>query len=221
MNSIISQTLNNKKRLYCAFVDSQTAFDSINRCKLWYELSKIDIKGKILRTIHNVYSNVKPCVTVRGFNSDFFKSSLGLMQGEVLSPIFFSLYVNDFEKEFISSNSLPYELGPLNLFLLLYADDMILFSDSIGGLQREINALHKCSKSWDLTVNIKNTKIVIFRKCARINANERFYIGACELEIVDPFNYLGLCFTTIEDILKQGNSYHRRHEKLCLHCKTC
>ena len=44
-----------------------------------------------------MYSNVKSCVTVRGFNSEYSKSSLGLMQGEVLSPILFSLYVNDFE----------------------------------------------------------------------------------------------------------------------------
>ena len=54
LNSIISQTLNNKKRLYCAFVDFQTAFDSIKRCKLWYKLSKIGIKGKMLRIIHNM-----------------------------------------------------------------------------------------------------------------------------------------------------------------------
>ena len=93
------------------------------------------------------------------------------MQSEVLSPILFSLYVNDFEKRCISSNCLPKELGLLNLFFLLYADDIILFPDTIDGLQRE---LHECSKSWDLTVNIKKTKIVIFRKSARINKNERF-----------------------------------------------
>ena len=157
--------------MYCAFVDFQTDFDSIDRCKLWYKLSKNGIKGKMLRIINNMYSNVKPRVTVRGFNSEFFKSSLGLMQGEVLSPILISLYVNDFEKECISSNCLPNELGPLNLFLLLYADDIILFPDTIDGLQRE---LHECSKSCDLTVNVKKTKIVIFRKSARINENERF-----------------------------------------------
>ena len=141
-----------------------------------------------------MYSNVKSCVTVRGFNSEYFKSSLGLMQREVLSPIFFSLYVNDFEKDFIPSNCLTYELCPLNLFLLLYADDMILFSDSIDGLQRELNALHECSKSWDLRVNIKKTKIVISRKSSKINENETFYIGECDSEVVDSFNYLGLCF---------------------------
>ena len=71
---------------------------------------------------------------------------------------------------------------------------MILFSDSVEGLQRELNALHECCKSWDLTVNIKKTKIVIFRKSVNINENERFYIGECDLEIVDSFNCLGLCF---------------------------
>ena len=50
-----------------------------------------------------MYSNVKSCVTVRGYNSEYFRSILGLMQ-EVLSAILFSFYVNDFEREFIASN---------------------------------------------------------------------------------------------------------------------
>ena len=85
---------------------------------------------------------------------------------------------------------------------------MILFSDSVEGLQRELNALHECSKSWDLTVNIKKTKIVIFRRSVTINENERFYIGECDLEIVDSFNYLGLCFLT--DLICHS-SVHKRH----------
>ena len=141
-----------------------------------------------------MYSNVKSCVTVRGYNSEYFRSMLGLMQGEVLSPILFSFYVNDFEREFIASNCIPYELGQLNLFLLLYADDMILFSETVTGLQNQLNKLSECAASLDLTVNIKKTKIVIFRNSYRIKDNEKFYFDNCELDIVDSFNYLGLCF---------------------------
>ena len=155
LNSIISQTLCKKKRLYCAFVDFKTAFDSINRFKLWLKLSKIGIKGKLLQILYSMYSNVKSCVTVRGYISEYFRSMLGLMQGEVLSPILFSFYVNDFEREFIASNCIPYELGQLNLFLLLYADDMILFSETVTGLQNQLNKLSECAASLDLTVNIK------------------------------------------------------------------
>jgi hypothetical protein len=39
------------------------------------------------------------------------------MQGELLSPILFNLFVNDLELCFLKSGSLPYELSSLNLFL--------------------------------------------------------------------------------------------------------
>ena len=83
-------------------------------------------------------------------------------------------YVNDFEKEFISANCLPYELGPFNISLLLYADDTILFSNSIDGLNREHNGLHECFKSLDLTVNIRKKQECHIYKRAMINKNERF-----------------------------------------------
>ena len=82
-----------------------------------------------------MYSNVKSYVAIRGFNSEYLKSSMGLMRGK---SILFSLYVNDFEKYFLTAYHI--KLGPLNLFLLLY-EDIIFFSDSIYGLQRELFVL--------------------------------------------------------------------------------
>ena len=66
------------------------------------------------------------------------------MQGDVLSPILFSLYVNDFESEFLKSNCKSFDYGELHLFLLRYADDMIVFSES-EGLQNELNTLSNCA----------------------------------------------------------------------------
>ena len=80
------------------------------------------------------------------------------MQGEVLSPILFSLYVNDFESEFLKSNCKSFDYGELNLFLLMYADDMIIFSGSVEGLQNELNTLSNCARSWGLKVNITKNK---------------------------------------------------------------
>ena len=48
-------------------------------------------------------------VTVNGFQSHYVCSDLGLMQGDVLSPILFSLYINDFEVRFIHGNCIRYE----------------------------------------------------------------------------------------------------------------
>ena len=114
LNSIISKTLSKKKRLYCAFVDFKCAFDSVNRCKLWFKLSKIGIRGKLLNVTYSMYSNVRSKVAVNGFESEYFSNVQGLMQGEVLSPILFSLYMNDFEMNFLRSGCIPVECLDLN-----------------------------------------------------------------------------------------------------------
>ena len=62
-----------------------------------------------------MYSNVRSKVAVNGFESEYFSNVQGLMQGEVLSPILFSLYMNDFEMDFLRSGCIPVECLDLNL----------------------------------------------------------------------------------------------------------
>jgi hypothetical protein len=40
-------------------------------------------------------------------------------------------------------SSIPLEVKDLNLFLLMYADDMVIFSESISGLQNMLDALYE------------------------------------------------------------------------------
>jgi len=47
-----------------------------------------------------------------------------------LSPFLFSIFVNDLEEYFILNNFKGINLGLLKLFLLLYADDIVIFSES-------------------------------------------------------------------------------------------
>ena len=49
------------------------------------------------------------------------------MQGEVLFPILFSLFINDFQMQYLREGCAPVELHDIHLFLLNYADDIIFF----------------------------------------------------------------------------------------------
>ena len=91
--------------------------------------------------------------------SDFFSSTNGLMQGEALSPLLFSLYVNDFESDLIYNNCESVNLRELSLFLMYYADDTVLFAESKCALQNILNQLQIYSKEWSLEVNVDKTKI--------------------------------------------------------------
>ena len=63
------------------------------------------------------------------------------MQGEFVSPLLYSLYVNDIEVELIIQGCQSDELKNLNLFLLMYADDTVLFSENVEDLQNLINSV--------------------------------------------------------------------------------
>ena len=55
-----------------------------------------NINGKIL-TVVKTYNNIKLCIYIYGEHSDYFQCHQGVRQGEKLSPIMFSLYLNDLE----------------------------------------------------------------------------------------------------------------------------
>ena len=97
LNSIIHKFIGEKKKIYCAFIDFQRAFDSINRNILWFKLNKLGINGKILRNIQDMYSKIKAKVRKDNVCSDSFDNIVGLSQGGKMSPILFSLFLEDLE----------------------------------------------------------------------------------------------------------------------------
>ena len=54
----------------------------------------LGVTRKCLRIIYSLYSSIKTCVKYHdGRLSDYFPNDMGLLQGEVLSPILFSMYI--------------------------------------------------------------------------------------------------------------------------------
>ena len=51
------------------------------------------------------------------------------------------MYVTDLEEMLVSNEFKGIEIGMLKLFLPLYADDIIIFSESADGLQRGLDIL--------------------------------------------------------------------------------
>ena len=79
--------------------------------------------------------------------------TLGVRQGESISPFLFSMYLNDIEENFITKGFGGDDIGMLRLFLLLYADDIVLFAESEQELQKGLNLLEEYSDKWKLQVN--------------------------------------------------------------------
>ena len=59
-------------------------------------------------------------------------------------PFFFVLFINELTKDIIENGKHGIQLWPdlIELLILLLADDVVLFSDSITGLKPQLNILY-------------------------------------------------------------------------------
>ena len=94
---LIDRQMQAKKRLYCAFIDMKKAFDSVSRTSLWFKMIKSGIDGKLFDIIRSMYENIKLRVKHVSSLSDLFSCDVGLLQGEIISPFLFALFINDIE----------------------------------------------------------------------------------------------------------------------------
>jgi hypothetical protein len=196
LHSLITHALNNNKQLFCTFVDFSKAFDYVVRENIWYKLLKLGIRGKMFHVVQSIYKNVKAHVKYNNDNSESFDCYLGIRQGDSLSPFIFSMYINDLEDELVIKGFEGIDIGMLKLYLLMYADDIVIFSYTAENLQNGLNILSDYCNRWKLKVNKKKTKVMIFRKGGALPRNLNFYFEGTKLDIVNKYTYLGIVFTS-------------------------
>ena len=226
LHSLIDFYLFGHQRLYCAFVDFKKAFDLVNRSLLWHKLIANKINGNVLNVIYNMYDNAKSCVRLGPVLSEFFTCNIGVRQGENLSPLLFAIYLNDFEQHVSKyydgltsfSRAVKHYLSDedvevfLRLFLLLYADDTIVLSETAEELNCALQAVYEYCQDWKLTVNSEKTKVVIFLR-GKVQRYPEFKFGGHTLQVVDDYIYLGTTFNYnnrfTKAIAKQKTQAHR------------
>jgi hypothetical protein len=185
------------KKLYVGFVDLKKAFDSVQHHLLIETIENEGINGKFLCAIKAMYSSLTSCVRSGNEFSEFFDCPIGVRQGCVLSPTLFSLFINQMAEHINEFGNHGIQLSPLfELFILLFADDVALISDTPGGLQTQFNLLKTCCEKLKLSVNKEKTKVVVFRNGGPLNKYEKWVYDGEKLEVVNSYCYLGYTFTS-------------------------
>ena len=133
VNTLINKIVKGKgKQLFSAFIDLRKAYDSVCRRLLFKKLWEYGFEGPFLTILKSMYGNVKQSIKLQ--NALPIATTLGLKHGCNLSPLLFNLFIDDLGSEFHSCCD-QVSLDGFNLSHLLYADDLILLSNSAQGLQ--------------------------------------------------------------------------------------
>ena len=211
--------------------------------------------SKITNVFQNIvilkamYNSVKSCVRWGANLSQFFECPQGVKQGCLFSPLILSLLISEVAEYVRKNGKHGIQLLPSleEIFLLLFADDIVLVSSTPSGLQNQINNLEKASNSLGLTMNLDKTKVMIFRKGGHIGAGEKRkkwssnsaceeYASKAKGKILDLmktmwclnttvfFNFLmpklNPCFCMLQEFGAHRDSV-LLSQLICLHAKDC
>ena len=111
-----AKSINTCSQTDVILLDFSKAFDSVPHQRLLMKLDYYGIRGNMLMWIKAFLSNHSQSVSVNGIQSSSKPVLSGVLQGSVLGPVLFLLYIND-----ISSS--------VKSRLRLFADDCILYGE--------------------------------------------------------------------------------------------
>ena len=195
LQSVVKNQLYHKRKLYCAFIDFQKAFDLIYRNGIWYKLCEMGASLRFVKSVKAIYNSVKLCVRSLGKFSDCFDSFVGVKQGEPLSLLLFILFLNDLSEELnVNVDVSTFDKSIIEQFkkiILLFTDDTLLLANTVSELQSLLNKMSVYCKKWNITVNVNKTKVMLFKCSNRPENIEVLYDGSI-LENVRNFIYLGV-----------------------------
>ena len=192
---------------FACFVDIKKAYDTVWHSGLKEKLRRYGIHGRMYRAVCSLYAGCESTIylgTALGY-TDFFPIQTGVRQGCILSPLLYSLFINGAAEGIKATHSHhgvlvgagPRPLavvGPAagRITLLLYADDIVLLSESEEGLQALMSALHSYSLLWRFDFNHAKCGLMRFCAVGDVLPTSDLRLGDHPVAWVHVYKYLGV-----------------------------
>ena len=132
-----------------------------------HKLQQLGIKGKFLDVITSIYSSTKVSLSYTNYVSTQFSTSIGLKQGDILSTMFFNLFINDLPMLLEKHNTQSGE-----------SESPELFNTQISSLwvTRKTRNVTRCNNRDDLLHLSFTLKISIFSEATQSNIYDGAFI---------------------------------------------
>jgi Reverse transcriptase (RNA-dependent DNA polymerase) len=146
-------------------------------------------------------------------NKQFLRN--GTRQGSVLSPYLFSIYMRRLSVNVVDSG-LGCRIGGMSVYILVYADDLVILAPSWLAQQKLLNICNECVLSLDVKFNTLKSVTMIFapyKTARRVSYTfPSLMLNGCSLDVVTSYRYLGHVISSVyddnTDILRQMSLFY-------------
>lgn len=151
------------QKVYACYVDLAKVFDKVCRAQLWRTLEKLGINPTLRRAIQMLYERLHIKVKLQYGYTPSCPSNAGLGQGGHLSPQLFAIVMQRLEELLATAQGCdPLLITPFVIHALFYAGDIVLFSHTSKGLEKQLLILQRFCYETGLTVNLDKSGILIY-----------------------------------------------------------
>ena len=190
LKNTIALHLHRKTKVFGCFLDASKAFNRVSHNTLFDILEKRGLPPLLLRFLWSWYKDQSCTVKWNSCEADPFGVSNGVRQGGVLSPILFTVYLDELLQR-LTVLDIGCHVGHHYVGSTCYADDIALLAPSPSALRVLLRECELFAMEHNLQFNAAKTQLICFRSSSKVKYNGKFFFLGHPLEFADHITHLG------------------------------
>ena len=151
--------LHYQQNLYHVFIDFIKAFDRVWHAALWTTMRKYNFSANLVRTIEQLYGKATrlSAVQMNGSIGEWFRTTLGVRQGCLLSPTLFNILLERIMSNALDEHDGKVSIGGRNITNLRFADDIDALFEEEQELEALVESLDKACTRYKMEISAEKT----------------------------------------------------------------
>ena len=152
--------LQHQQNPYNVFIDFKKAFDRVWHEALWAAMRKYNINASIIRAIENLYDKAQNDFLFNGSTGEWFRSTVGVRQGCLLSPTLFIIFLERIMCEALDDHEGSVSIGGRLITNFRFADDIVVNAEEEEEAGVLIERLDRTTTRYKLEIGPDKTKVM-------------------------------------------------------------